>query len=163
MTNYLEEIGLLGSFLKLELKKELELQGHVVTGDLLRSIEVEVEKKVGGTDLVGSMLSYGIDLNYGLSPADVKKIPLGRRIGGLKGWIKLRGLLSGASDREITSFAFAITKTHEKVGFPSPAAARFSRTGKNTEFMDDVFEREKNEIRGSIADAINRAFDSILD
>lgn len=119
--------------------KNIRLQGHTLTGNLEKSIEVQVVQKV---DTFINLLaeSYGIPLNAGVKASRIPyKQGSGRRsseyIKGLQMFAKKR---MRVSDKEALSIAFAIAKKHKKEGMPTRGSFRYSKNGKRTNFFDDA-------------------------
>jgi hypothetical protein len=119
-------------------KKQIQLQGHSLTGELEASFEASFIR-FGLTDVIAiSFNDYGVPLDTGVS---AERIPFqsgsGNKtslyIDGLKRFAKLR---FGVSDREAQSIAFAIAKKHKKEGMPTKNSYNFSKNGSRTNWID---------------------------
>ncbi len=104
-----------------DLKKELVSQGHRLTGGLEESLVMSVEPIVNGVSLVMRGKAYGQALNKGVpanripfQPGSGKKTS--KYIDGITRFVELKGIASG---KKAISIAFAIAKTHKKLGMPT--------------------------------------------
>lgn len=120
-------------------RKELEQQGHVLTGRLRDSIDYEItplDDKVVGT-LFGD--DYGVVVEFGVDPERIPfSDPSGRGgtskyIQGLVRFFQIKGL----DEREAIRAAFATARIHKREGMPTVASSRFSQTGKRIGFIKD--------------------------
>lgn len=108
----LELLNHIADFLRAALVKELEDQGHVATGNLLKSIEVVVEEIKDGFEIKGNFLKYGRYVDTGRKPGG-KKVP----IAALIDWIRVKKIdLRGKSERSV---AFAIQTAIFRKGIPT--------------------------------------------
>lgn len=122
-------------FLKKEMIKELQDQGHSATGKLLASIETIVQDK--GNKLVGSILlnDYSIYLDKGVKP---EKVPYTQGSGAKKSkyidalieWAKT--VKPTLSERERKSFAFAVARKAKIEGHPTRGSYAYSSNGRRT-------------------------------
>jgi hypothetical protein len=150
-----DEIGLIMSQLKLEIRKELRDQGHILTGTLERSIDYEVTQWVN--KLVFSMVyeSYGEWIDTGV-PND--KIPYSRGSGagsskyidGLKRFWMLRGLGAKAAKQA----AFATANKHKAEGMPTKKSFSFSNNGRRLGFFSLTIDNNLPNIEKQIQDAV---------
>lgn len=132
-------------FVSKALIQELRRQGHVLTGRLIESFEIETKKQTDGISLDFLMLVYGRSLNDGIAPS---RIPysVGSGRGGKSKYIQ--GLIDfalkkfTADKKEATSIAFAIAAKHKKKGYPL--------TGK-LHFIDNVLESQQSQIEALIS------------
>lgn len=135
--------------------EELQQQGHVDRGKLLKSLEAQIDIAEGEIlEVVGTYEPYGQFLNDGVPGSRIRpsRRP-GRRRGGsgqksprqlaIEGWLS-RKVMPGASDKELSGRYHAIVATWRKKGFPSPGGAKFATNGRNTRFSDlAIMENEK--------------------
>ena len=135
--------------------EELQQQGHVDRGKLLKSLEAQIDIAEGEIlEVVGTYEPYGQFLNDGVPGSRIRpsRRP-GRRRGGsvqksprqlaIEGWLS-RKVMPGASDKELSGRYHAIVATWRKKGFPSPGGAKFAANGRNTRFSDlAIMENEK--------------------
>lgn len=147
-----------------EAKNNLQAKGHVNTGRLLASIEKRVQQE--GNNIVGiiEMLDYGLPQDTGI-PA--KNIPFSGIGGGGKSkyiqaliqWVKQKGFGAGTLSEQ-KGIAFAIAKTHAKVGmhsqkgFPAP-----NKKG----FFTEAVEKLEPEIEAVITKAVEKNFEVLID
>lgn len=132
-------LGRAMSYLKLALRKELRDQGHVLTGDLERSIDYEI-RQVG--DIIQSEMSgndYGDALNDGVKAGS---IPYTRGSGATESEY-IDGLIRnfkfrGKSEEEAKRAAFATANTQKKDGMPTRGSMKYSKNGRRTGFIDHV-------------------------
>jgi len=133
-----------------ELKKELEEQGHKLSGRLINSIDFKVTLNPFGIQGDVYFLPYGKILETGVKPA---RIPFsGTRKGGGRGSSKyIQALIGffqdrGFPERKAKGLAFATAYTHKREGMPAQGSKRFSSTGERTGFITRVVEREQPKI-----------------
>lgn len=135
--------------------EELQQQGHVDRGKLLKSLEAQIDIAEGEIlEVVGTYEPYGQFLNDGVPGSRIRpsRRPGGRRGGSgqkpprqlaIEGWLS-RKVMPGASDKELSGRYHAIVATWRKKGFPSPGGAKFAANGRNTRFSDlAIMENEK--------------------
>ncbi len=131
-------LGQIASLVIDSFKKQIQLQGHTLTGDLEASFDAAF-LQFGLTDVIAiSFNDYGIPLDTGVSP---ERIPFqsgsGNKtslyIDGLKRFAKLR---FGVSDREAQSIAFAIANKHKREGMPTKNSYSFSKNGERKNWID---------------------------
>jgi hypothetical protein len=166
--NLKEEIGLLMTQLKLEIRKELRDQGHVLTGQLEQSIDYEVIQT--GGKLVFAMLleDYGVYIDTGV-PAD--RIPYSRGSGagtskyieGLRRYWRLRGL----SDKEATRASFATANKHKREGMPTKNSYSFSSNGRRLGFFTKTIDENMTNIEKTVQEVtsnlVRATFFNLLD
>lgn len=140
--------------LQAALRKELEAQGHTLSGKLSQSISFEVSSD--GSEAVGRMYfeDYGVFVEVGVT-AD--RIPYGK--GGSKGGTSkyIQGLVSfweqrGLSGREALSAAFATARVHAREGMPSRGSYAHTSTGERTGFVRTAIEGQLENIGKTISD-----------
>lgn len=141
---------------KKEFNRQLQLQGHNLTGKLAQSVEQKITTTFDGFIIDFEALAYGNIINRGVpanripfSPGSGKKTS--KYIDGLKKFAKLR---FGAGDKEAQSIAFAIAYTQKKQGLPTKGSFQFSKNGKRTGFIDDTLESVEPLIEKIIEDTI---------
>ena len=99
--------------------KELERQGHTLTGNLVQSFDTVLKDSLS-IDFI--MEDYGLSLNYGIKPQNIPFTPTppvrggtSKYIQGLIRWVRLKGIATGEKAKGI---AFAIATKHKKYGYP---------------------------------------------
>ena len=158
-----------------EVKKELRGQGHVLTGNLLKTAKADVEPTsdaITGRILMNSYFSY---LERRLPAAKVPYTPgSGRKsskvVAALERFWKLKGL----SPKEAKSAAFATLRKWKKEGRPTAASYRFSKNGRRTGFLEHTVNQvaangagilsrgASNEIEKALAAAIRASIGSTV-
>jgi hypothetical protein len=167
----LDAVEKLLALAKDSVKKELQEQGHVLTGALINTIETELQAKRFAIIGLVWLNDYFHYLDRAL-PAD--KVPYqpgsGRRsskvVTALERYWRLRGL----SPKEATRATFATLNKWKQDGRPTRASFRFSKNGRRTGFLAATVERieaQAEEVLGSIAestisDALTRAIRAAL-
>lgn len=125
-------------FLKQQITYEITSQGHVATGNLIKSIELEVSDL--GAEIVGRILlpQYAIYLDKGVSAA---RIPFGGSTGSggkskyltaLINWAKIKH--PEFTDRQAKGFAFAVANKAKQEGHPTKGSYAFTQNGRRKEW-----------------------------
>lgn len=161
MSNHtlIEASNIIARFLKEALIKELVKQGHVVTGELLDSIEVKVDQRISkDLSITGSFFDYGIPLDTGVPAENIPFNPgsgAGKSlyIEGLTRWVQLKGFESDAKDA--LGIAFAIAHTHKRLGMPVDK----SKIG----WMTKTLNTNEGRILADVERAINRNMNVLID
>lgn len=132
-----------------DIKKELRLQGHHLTGALEASLVEREIAEAGGISLTAQALGYLEELeNY--TPAE--NIRIGSvEFENLKGWVLLRGMAKDTYTAGL--IATAIVKKWKKEGRPTEGSRAFSDTGERTHAVETVFERNQSNYFEMIDDA----------
>ena len=128
------------------------IQGHKMTGAFEESLEVVTDQNsVSG---IGNV--YGIYLNVGVKPSEIKHPFARARIDGLTRFVEHRMGLSG---KEAVSVAYAIATTHKREGMPTSGSYAYSDNGKRTDFIDDAIALSEEKI----IDILFTEFVSVID
>ena len=145
-------LKLAGAELRKAIERRVRDQGHYLTGRLATEIDERIETDGTLTTLVGTMVDYARNVEYGV-PADqiklIMKDPAKRSvyIEALTRYAELRGMTNPKSA------AFAIAMKHKKEGMPTAASSRFSKDGNRTGFLERAIEESKLDIERIIFDA----------
>lgn len=145
----------LAQYIATEIRKEQnESQGHKLTGKLAASTKGSTRDIPDGAIIEVVREQYGEFLDNGVSRNRVPFSPgsgakTSKYIEGLIRFVKLRGLKPRGKQTH-KDIAFAIARKHKRVGIPTPASKRFSKTGRRTGALGEVVEREKTYIRDQI-------------
>lgn len=108
-----------------DIKRQLHLQGHYLTGTLERSFRNIIIDAENSITLTASAKSYLEQLEYRTPP---EKIRLSEaEFQGLRQWTRLRGLAT--NELEMTLTAAAIVRRWKQVGRTTPSSRVFSQTG----------------------------------
>jgi hypothetical protein len=150
----------LAEILKTEMRQQLSIAGHKMTGELMESIESRIQSTITGQKIEIWLNSYGIALDQGVPPERIPFTePSGRGgrslyIEGLQRFAQIK--LGVTDNRESLSIAFAIARKHKKVGMPVKGPTEFiKKTLEATEseiiqFAEDwgaaVFEAQINKV-----------------
>jgi hypothetical protein len=138
-------LKLAGAELRKAIERRVRDQGHHLTGRLATEIDEKIETDGTLTSLVGTMVDYARNVEYGV-PAD--RIPFspgsgaGRSlyIEALTRYAELRGMTNPRSA------AFAIAMKHKREGMPTAASSRFSQDGNRTGFLARAIEESKPDV-----------------
>lgn len=140
-------------FILQELIKELGYQGHIASGKLLDSLEVEVTEAAGLFSIDGRYLTYGKYVETGRK-AGVKRVP----IDALIEWIRVKRLdLRGKSERSV---AFAIQAAIFKKGIPTDGDETKKRFVGRT--LDRLESEIINRVDKIVSDFVQIEFDNII-
>lgn len=139
-----------------ETRKELESQGHVLTGSLRDSIEFEIT--AGDDNVTGRLFGadYGVFMEFGVPADNIPFSGTGRKGGkskyiqGLIRFFQLRGL----DDREAMRAAFATAHVQKREGMPTRGSFAFSSNGKRTGFLQSTVDRLLPEFAGIIENKV---------
>lgn len=134
--------------------KELEDQGHVLTGALQK---MEIDTKIKLSSVVSEILmeEYFDRINDGRPSGtytDVRKLTT---------YFQRRGLQGNEAPRA----AFATSRKHYLEGMPTRASYRFSRNGRRTGFIDQSILKIDpviNEIFGTFAEGLLKILDGYV-
>jgi hypothetical protein len=141
-----------------DIKKELRLQGHYLTGALEASLLEKEISESGGVTLTASALEYLEDLENFTQPENIKLSRAGFE--DLKGWVLLRGMTTSTSVAE--KIAFAILRKWKKEGRPTAASTAFSKTGQRTKAVEIAFEKNESNYFEMIDDTVLATLDNIF-
>jgi hypothetical protein len=147
-----------------ELRKQIIIQGHNLTGSLVKSARANSVVVNDDRAVVRILLnSYGVPLNTGV-PAP--RIPYGTYTGarvskyiqGLKTFAKLRFRVT---DKQALGIAFAIANKHKKEGMPTAASFRFSKNGLRTRYIEEtikIITKDIQKLIGKLGVEFTKAF-----
>jgi len=152
-----ELLKLIAELVKKAVIRNFELQGHVMTGDLISTINYQITSTDIGGRIDFILNDYGMYQNYGV-PADKIKNPFARpRIEGLTKFAKIK--LGISNDKEATRVAFAIAKKQSVEGMPTKNSKAM---GKKTGAINDALEETNEEIQRLISDAMDNIITSLI-
>lgn len=121
-------------------KRELEEQGHVVTGKLVDSLRGELEVSIDRASFHFYSLTYGRDLDTGISP---DQLEFAEHYAAILKWA--RAVRRGDSERMVRRFAYNTTKKHIKVGIPTAGSYKYSKNGRRTGWIKNSYGASVNE------------------
>jgi hypothetical protein len=119
----------LADILVAEMRSQLRLAGHVMTGSLSESVEERINNTITGASIEIWLNNYGIALDQGVPPERIPFTePSGR--GGrslyIEGLQRFAQLKLGVTDqRESLGIAFAIARKQKEKGMPIAGATEF--------------------------------------
>lgn len=124
-----ELLNNIAELLKEEMRQQLKIADHIMTGDLSESIESRILSTIEGTKIEIWLNRYGFALDEGVP---TNKIPFtepsgrggtSKYIEGLQRFVQLK--LGKTDNRESLSIAFAIARKHKEVGMPTKGPTQF--------------------------------------
>ena len=124
-----ELLNNLAELLKEEMRQQLKIANHIMTGELVESIESRILSTIEGRKIEIWLNSYGIALDQGVPPDRIPFTePSGRggRSKYIEGLQRFAQLKLGVTDnRKSLGIAFAIARKHKKVGMPVKGPTQF--------------------------------------
>jgi hypothetical protein len=129
-----------------DIKKELRLQGHYLTGTLENSITEIITTGENGLTLAASAAGYIESLEHPTPASQINLTTAEYR--GLIKWVMLRGLAT--SEGPASRIASAIVAKWKKEGRPTEGSKEFSKTGKRIEAIADTFQKNDSRYTGMI-------------
>lgn len=141
--------------LNAELVKELQTQGHTLTGALEASVATHVMGN-GEAEVFGVMAGYGEIVDAGVTP---ERIPYGGAKTGATTSLYIQGLvnfwrLKGLPEKEALRAAFATARIHKKEGMPSAGSFEYTKDGLRVDFVD-VAEKKSAKMEAVISSDID--------
>lgn len=135
-----------------EIRQQIILQGHYLTGKLSKSVSYDTTLTIDGAIISFYIEEYGLPLNTGVIASRipygrVTKAKVSKYIQGLKSYAKARFRVT---DKQALGIAFAIAKTHAKQGMPTFNSFKFSKTFERTGFIEDAIQNRAKDIEGYI-------------
>lgn len=128
----------LGRFLvevKQAIIEELKQQGHVASGKLIDTIELEITRP-GISIIAGKILmqDYALPLNTGFKPKFSRGSGAGtsKYINALIEWLGIKGI--GTDQKERKGIAFAIATKAAQTGHPTPGSYVYASNNRRKEF-----------------------------
>lgn len=139
-----------------DIRHELALQGHYLTGTLEASIKEKLIHEGGAIILSAEALGY-IETLEKYTPADQIKIS-NAEFEKLKRWVILRGLAS--YDHEATGVAAAIVSKWKAEGRPTIESKAYSKTGRRTEAVQETFQKNERKYTQMLDHGLTSMLDS---
>lgn len=145
MKDFEELLNSIGEVVKKAIILNFKIQGHVMTGDLIDTINYKIQQTDIGGRIDFYLNDYGMYQNFGVTPSQIKK-PFARpRIEGLQRFAKIK--LGISNDKEALRVAFAIAKKQSVEGMPT----KNSRSqGKKTGAINDAIKDSEKEVEKMI-------------
>lgn len=149
--------------------KELEDQGHTLTGSLIKSIDTKVG--IYTNTVVGTLImnDYGMAVETGVPAKNIPYEPTPPVRGGTSKYIEaLKSFFTykGLSEKAALSAAFATARVQKKEGIPTKNSYQFSSNGRRTGFMSYPLFEDKptvTEVMRDIFDITINAFFNDID
>lgn len=143
-TKIAEILRTTGDKISIDIKDELRDQGHINSGQLIKSVKSNVQT---GTDvsLNIDMLDYHKYVEHGVSAS---RIPFGGKSSNSKRSKYIEGLIKffrnlGKSNKEARGAAFATAHEHKSEGMPTRASFQHSKNGRRLEFINESTKANK--------------------
>jgi hypothetical protein len=151
----------IGDYLIVRLGTELRDQGHSLTGELISSLEYQVQLTAKGMTVSFFASEYGQYLNTGVAAG---RIPFSgiSRLGGGKTSAYIQGLIRFVERRmnlrgkEGISVAFAIARAHKRDGMPTRGSFRYSKNGRRRGWVDTIITEDQDKIQSMVTEWTNR-------
>jgi hypothetical protein len=147
----------IGELVKKAIILNFRIQGHVMTGDLIDTINYKIESTDIGGRIDFYLNDYGIYQNYGVTPSQIKKPFAKPRIEGLQRFAKLK--LGISDDKEALSVAFAIAKKHSIEGMPTKNSRSM---GKKLDALGDAIKDTEKEVEKMISEAMEYIITTLI-
>lgn len=131
-----------------DIAKELDLQGHRLTGALEASLKAKEIAENGGVVLTAQAAAYLENLEKGIQPEDI--VINSQKLAEMANYVRLRMGYQGSKAMQV---AYNILRKQAAEGNPTKNSYRFSKTGKRKEVVKETF--AKNEVRyGNMLDVV---------
>lgn len=117
-----------------DLKTELRLQGHYLTGALEASLRPRIDTDGKEQVLTASAAGYLEDLEKGKRANEISMDA--KSIADMTRYVKLR---MGYTGNRATQVAIAILRKQQKEGMPTAASYQYSQTGERKFAVEDTF------------------------
>ena len=163
-----ESLKDLANFMIEDLKKELQEQGHIMTGALRDSIELtQLRISQGSQEAFVSLQNYYEVLDKGIPASRIPFNPGSGRKRSLyiEGLIKFWTIKRGLSNEEATRAAFATAHKHKKEGMPTQSSWKSSTNGRRLEFFTRTLNSNihSESFENSLQDQLELLSDQIID
>jgi hypothetical protein len=144
-----------------DIKKELRLQGHYLTGGLERSFEEKQSNTDGNIYLEAFAYAYLEQLEKGLLATEIPILDKNsQEFINLARWVKLRGLPdAGRFYTSPETIAEAIWRKWQNKGKPLETSKQFSKTGEITGAIENVFKKNEEEYFKKIDEEVVKTLD----
>lgn len=147
----------IGEVVKKAVIYNFKLQDHVMTGDLIDTINYKIQTTDIGGRVDFYLNDYGMYQNYGVTPSQIKK-PFARpRIEGLQRFAKLK--LGISDEKEALRVAFAIARKHKLEGMPTNGSQAM---GKKTGAINDALKDTEKEVAELIEKAMSEVITTLI-
>lgn len=144
--------------LEQDLKVQLRLQGHYLTGELERSITSELDADGNGVTLDVEAADYINQLETGLSPDEI--VFDEAYTSGILRYVQLRFKVFG---KEAIAIANRIISKHAREGMPTLDSYKFSETGERTRVLEETYDSHEEEYDQIVEDSLGYELDELID
>lgn len=139
-----------------DIKKELRLQGHYLTGALEASLLEREIAENGGVTLTAEALGYLEDLEKGIAGENIN---IAARMNDMVRYVNLR---LGYFGKKAQQVAFLILRKQRQEGMPTSGSYAFTKTGFRKEAVEQTFEHNQPKYVDLIDTAAIGALDNIF-
>lgn len=139
-----------------DIKKELRLQGHYLTGALEASLLEKEISENGGVTLTAEALGYLEDLEKGIAGANIN---IAAKMDEMVRYVNLR---LGYFGRKAQQVAFLILRKQRQEGNPTSGSYAFTQTGFRKEVVTQTFEQNQPKYIGMIDEVAIGSLDNIF-
>lgn len=140
-----------------DIKTELRLQGHYLTGALEASLHEKEIHENGGITLTAQALEYIEDLEKGIPGFRIGLDD--KSISEMTRYVQLR---LGYQGKKAIKVAIAILKKQQKEGNPTKGSYAFTQTGFRTEAVSDTFDKHQAKYIAMIDEPAIGSLDNIF-
>lgn len=147
----------IGEVVKKAVIYNFKLQDHVMTGDLIDTINYKIQTTDIGGRVDFYLNDYGMYQNYGVTPSQIKKPYARPRIEGLQRFAKLK--LGISDEKEALRVAFAIATKHKEEGMPTNDSKSM---GKKTGAINDALKDTEKEVAELIEKAMTEVITTLI-
>lgn len=146
--------------------EELLMQGHKLSGRLIKSLGYEVRKKQGVFSIEFFVENYGLILDRGVKRERIPFSIPGRAkrslfIEALIKYVKRRMRIGGERGKRV---AFAIARVQKyKDGMPTRGSYRFSKNGRRLGWIEEGFDRKAAELEKLLDKIIGKKIEVLIE
>ena len=147
----------IGEVVKKAVIYNFKLQDHVMTGDLIDTINYKIQTTDIGGRVDFYLNDYGMYQNYGVTAAQIKKPFAKPRIEGLQRFAKIK--LGISDEKEALRVAFAIAKKQSVEGMPTKNSRSM---GKKTGAINDALKDVEKEVENMISIGMEEVITTLI-
>ena len=152
-----------GELLVDEIRDQIAVQGHNMTGSLSKSVEHKTKITSDGVIIQFLLNEYGVPVNTGVA---APRIPYGGNTGAkvskyIQGLIRFAKIRFRVTEKQAKGIAFAIANKQKKEGMPTRGSFRYSKNGKRTNYIEDAVLLKTKQIEALIGDLENELINAI--
>lgn len=132
-----------------DIKNELRLQGHYLTGALEESIEEREIAENGGVTLTAKAAAYIESLEKGIDAKDIKINS--QSLAEMTRYVELRMGYKGGKAMKV---ALLILQKQKEEGNPTFNSMQYSKTGRRREALKETFEKNQSRYSSMIDNTV---------